>query len=645
MLSLTKRQKDILQFLTESSEPITAEWIAKEIGISDRTVRKEMKLLQQDSGMLGIEIESIRGKGYQMKVLNSEFLSTKSSLLFEENNQSATFMEQEDRVRYLLKRLLLAPDFIRFETLEEETFVSRSTLQQDLKIVRQMIKKYKLKITNRPHYGTKVEGDEYKKRSCLSNLILRENGDISLKGGPLQLVEGELFEKIKEVLIKKVNDHQINISDVELENLTIHIVIACKRIKEGFIIDPLGVQLGNEHAFEKMVSLEVIKEVETITGLSFPKSEIDYIMVHLLGTKLLTREEVTDFGEFDEVNTLVNCMIEKLRSEFIWDFHNDIEFIKGITLHLRPAMNRLRYGLNMRNPLLNQTKTKFPSAFEGAVVASKCIEDYLNKETGENEIAYIALHIGAALERMKEKQKQAKRVLLVCATGMGSAQLLFYHLQNVFKSDIEIVDTISFYNLTTYNLSGIDFIISTIPIKESLGIPVLVVHTFLEEEDITTIKKELISSKSDQQEYLHPSRIFIHHELDSKEDTIRFLCHELSKQGLVSTDYVELVLERENLASTCFGNLVAIPHPIKPVTNKTFWTVCTLKSPIQWDEQKMVQFVCLLNIKEGDTGNLNYMYQQLIQIIEHKSIVQKLIKSSSKEEIIKTMYEQISDLS
>ncbi|MFJ5622955.1 BglG family transcription antiterminator [Peribacillus loiseleuriae] len=640
MLSLTKRQKSILQFLEESSEPVTAKWIAKEMGISDRTVRNEIKQLQHNSCSM-LSIESIRGKGYQLKVLDSEFLSKESSLLSEENNQSATYMEQEERVRYIVTRLLLAQDFIKFETLEEEIFVSRSTLQQDLKLVREIINKYKLKIMNRPHYGTKVEGDEHMKRSCLSNLILRKSWDITFKGDSFQLVESVFFEKIKEVLIKKVNDHHINISDVELGNLTIHIAIACKRIQKGFIIDPLGVHIGNEHAFEKMVSMEIIKEVEFITGLTFPKSEIDYIIVHLLGTKLLTKEELTNFGEFDEVNNLVNCMMEKLRTEFNWDFHNDLEFIKGITLHLRPAMNRLRYGLNMRNPLLSQTKTKFPSAFEGAVVASKCIEDYLNKETGENEIAYIALHIGAALERLKEKQKQAKRALIVCATGMGSARLLFYHLQNVFKSDIQIVDTINYYNLTSYNLSGIDFIISTIPIKEKLGIPVLVVNTFLEEEDITNIKKKLVSSKSNIQDYLHPSRIFINQELDTKEHTIRFLCNKLYKQGLVSKDYVELVLEREKLATTCFGNLVAVPHPIKPVTNKTFWTVCTLKSPIQWDEQKRVQFVCLLNIEEGGTDKLNQMYQQLINIIEHKSIVQKLIKSSSKEEIVKTMYGQI----
>lgn len=638
MISLTKRQRDIVQILKESSEPVTADWISRKLGFSDRTVRNEIKLLQQSSSELGIEIESIRGIGYHLKIVNSEIFTKKVPQLLEE--AAASFMEQEVRVRYIIKRLL-AQDFIKFETLEEETFVSRSTLQQDLKQVRQMIKKFKLKITNRPHYGTKIQGDEYMKRLCLSNVILRNNWDIPSYGDSFELIEGRLFAKIKEALISKITEYEMNISDVELENLAIHIVIACKRLKEGFMIDPLNVQLGDEHAFEKMVSNEIIKDVESITGLTFPKSEIDYIIVHLFGTKFLTKKELTDFGEFDEVNTLVDCMIEKLRKAFNWDFRNDLECIKGLTLHLRPAMNRLRYGLNMRNPLLSQTKTQFPSAFEGAVVASKCIEDYINKEVDENEIAYIALHIGAALERAKEKQKRAKRALLVCATGIGSAKLLFYHLQNVLNGDLEIADTISYYSITSYNLTGIDFIITTIPIKEDFGVPVLLVNTFLQKEDITNIKKHLASSQKEQHDYLHSSRIFIHEKLTTKEDTIRFLCGELYNQKLVSKEYVKLVLEREKLASTCFGNLVAVPHPIKPVTDETFWTVCTLKSPIQWDDQKMVQFVCLLNIEKGGIANLNKMYQQLIMIIEHKKIVQKLIKTNSKEEIMKIMYGQI----
>ncbi|PLR98522.1 BglG family transcription antiterminator [Bacillus sp. T33-2] len=639
MLLLSKRQKDILMYLIKSSEPIPADWIAKELGVSDRTVRDELKQIQQNSSMLGINIESIRGKGYIIKVLHRELFAKATSHFSQENNQLInSFEEQEYRVRYILKRLLLAQDFLKLESLEEETFVSKSTLQTDLKLVRKMIQKYKLNIINRPHYGTKIEGDEYMKRLCLSDSMLNRNRRSMVHMDSDQLLDKELLENIRAILITKANNHNINISDFELENLAVHIAIACKRLQEGFIIEPIHIEFNKEHTFEKIVSAEIIKEVESLTKLSFPKSEIDYIIVHLLGTKLLTNQ---DSDQFDDVHTIVNRILEKLKTELNWDFSGDKEFIKSITLHLRPAINRLKYGLNIRNPLLSQIKTKYPSAFEGAVIASKSIEEILDKEVGQHEIAYLALHIGVALQRMKEQQKKVKRVLIVCASGVGSASLLYYHLENVFQGEIEIVDTISYYKLIAYNLSDIDFIISTIPIEENLGVPVLVVNTFLEDADIIKIKNKLTSNQNDKQEYLDPSRIFIHKEFENKESTIQFLCNELHKQGLVSKNYAELVLEREKLAATCFGNLVAVPHPIRAETSDTFWTICTLKSPIQWDDDKMVQFVCLLNIEKGSEERLSGMYQQLIKVIENKSVVQKLIKSQSKEEIINIMHGQI----
>lgn len=112
------------------------------------------------------------------------------------------------------------------------------------------------------------------------------------------------------------------------------------------------------------------------------------------------------------------------------------------------------------------------------------------------------------------------------------------------------------------------------------------------------------------------------------------MCNELYKQGIVPENYLNLVLERESVAATCFGNLVAIPHPIKLVTEETFWTVCTLKYPILWDDNQMVQFICLLNIQKDKKEDLNSMYTKLISVVEDKTVVQKLINSNSVDEII-----------
>lgn len=632
MNKLTKRQKEIILLLSKSDEPTSSEWIAKELGISDRTVRNEIKLLQGDIvNSFGLSIESIRGKGYRLKIVDSEKLNKHT---MEGDERTNNFANQNHRVTYLLTRLLLAEGFIKLESFIDEMFVSMSTIKNDLKLVRKILKKYNLRLTNRPHYGSKVEGEEYMKRLCLSNHLPIGSQEVMISDQALNLVNETLFLTIKEILIQKVNQFKLDISDISLENLATHIAIACKRIKEGFLIENFQDGLMDEYPFEKVVAKEIVQEVEEYTGLTFPTSEMDYIIVHLVGTKLLHKQELTSYSGYDEVGRIVTSILEKLQAELNWDFSGDKEFIQALTLHIRPAMNRLRYKMNIRNPLVNEIKTKYPAAFEGAVIAGQCIEDYLNIEVVEDEIAYIALHIGVALERMQMKKRKIKRVLVVCASGVGSARLLYYRLQNKFEHQIEVVDTISYYKLSSYDLSTIDLIISTVPIKEDFQVPVKVVNTFLDEKDVDSIKNYIAMNQNDVETFLHPSRIFIHQHFDNKETVISFLCDQLYKQQLVPDHFKALVLERESIAPTCYGNLVAIPHPIRAVTTETFWTVCTLVRPILWDEQQMVQFICLLNVKQGSHGDLDRMFKKLISIIENKTIVQKLIESKTPNDII-----------
>jgi lichenan operon transcriptional antiterminator len=638
---VSKRQKDIVLSLMKAKEPVTAEWMAKELGVSDRTIRNEIKELQSQCSSLGMIIESVRGKGYLLEIKDYEVFEKEYSSNANEaiDKNKSDFSEQENRVLYILKRFLLDKEPIKIESFEEELFVSKPKVQSDLKIVREILESYQLKLVTRPHYGAQVEGDEYRKRLCLSNYILSRKSNLIIESNSFQVLDEKLFEKIKEIIIKKVNEYKIEISDIALENLATHITIGCKRIVEGFVIENLEHDLTGKYPFEKIVANEIVKEVEAFTGFKFPQCEINYIIVHLLGTKLIHKNTLKEFSQFDELGSIIHSMLERLKTELNWDFHDDEEFIQSLTLHIRPAMNRLRYNLNIRNPLLNEVKRKYPSAFEGAAIASRCIEEYLEIEVGEHEIAYIALHIGVALERMKTRQKRPQRVIVVCASGVGSARLLYYRLQNIFKDEIDIVASTNYYQLKEYDLSSIDFIISTIPIKEDIVVPVLVVNTFLGEEDIENIREGLSPvKKKEKQSYLDESRVFIHKDFEDKASVIHFLCEELYKQKLVSKDYVNLVLERESLAPTSFGNLVAIPHPLSPETEETFWTVCTLKKPIEWTDKHLVQFICLLNIRKvPNEDDLESMFKRLLALIENSATVKKILKSKSAEEIIRIL--------
>ena len=66
---------------------------------------------------------------------------------------------------------------------------------------------------------------------------------------------------------------------------------------------------------------------------------------------------------------------------------------------LKPAINRFRYGMNLRNPMLDSIKANYPVAFEAGVIAGMVLKEEMGLEIHENEIGYLALHIGAAMER------------------------------------------------------------------------------------------------------------------------------------------------------------------------------------------------------------------------------------------------------
>jgi len=101
----------------------------------------------------------------------------------------------------------------------------------------------------------------------------------------------------------------------------------------------------------------------------------------------------------------------------------------------------------------------------------------------------------------------------------------------------------------------------------------------------------------------------------------------------IPDNFQELVEEREQIAPTGFGTMVAIPHPIRPVTKKTIWAVCTLKRPVQWGDSR-VQFICLLSVQKEYKKDLQKMYQLLVKISGNAALVERLVKVSSYEEFV-----------
>ncbi|GAE92848.1 transcriptional antiterminator [Gracilibacillus boraciitolerans JCM 21714] len=638
---LNYRLKQILRELMQEEGTVTSTYLATINNVTTRTIRDDMKKLDDTLHAFGASVESVMGKGYQLQITDDtnfkEFL--KSIFDFNDTHANVVPRTPEERVAYIIKQLLLSDGYIKSDDLADEIFVSKSTLQNDIKEVRHTLLEYDLRLDSRPNYGLKVEGNELKLRFCMAEYVFDRNEP--MPEAHSDSISQTDIDKISAIILKEIETHHITLSDIAINNLAIHIMIAYKRIEGGYHVTLVNQDLQEiTEQSEYAVAIEIVQEVEDIFHVSFPKVEIAYIAIHLLGTKMLTQssqavEQVMDQTIIDLVNLALNKIEERLQL----GIQHDKELIMALHLHLKPAINRFKFGMNIRNPMLDDIKRNYPLAFEAGIIASLAIEKETVTRIDENEVGYLALHIGAAIERRNLKTGP-KRCLIVCASGLGTSQLIYYKLKSQFGQHLDVIGSTEYYQLHQYNLQEIDFIVSSIPIPKKLSIPVIEVNAILGgDHDISKIEQLVLEEKQAMDHYIQKELTFLQQEqLESKEAVLAFLAKELIRMEIVEVDFLEAVNEREHVAPTSFGNLVAIPHPITPKSERTFLTICTLPKPIIWHD-KPVQFICLLCVKKNSQENLQAMYKWLGKIIDSRRAVQQLVKAKTFEELRKILKE------
>ncbi|MFB5678480.1 BglG family transcription antiterminator [Paenibacillus terreus] len=643
---MNTRMISILQHLLAADAPVKSEHLAKLIQVTSRTVRNDIRELDEFLAGRGAAIEPVRSRGYELKIHDDRAFKELLQQLFSYHEPDDPGLP-EYRQLYLIRRLLLAGGYLKLEDLADELYVSRSTVQNDFREVKKTLQAYGVSIDARPNYGVRLEGSEVRLRFCMSEFIVNRsgNGPGSRENEFASIVTPQEMTVIQSIILEQTQKFNVVLSDIAFSNLATHIAIACRRIREGNQLCSFSDDLQHFRGMEEYgVAQRIVMLIEKELKLPFPEAEIAYIAMHLGGTRWFN--EISAVGKEEaDAEKLIDRDIYELGKEIIDAVERDLglgikgdqELFMGICLHLKPALNRVRYGMSIRNPLLDQVKANYPLAFQAGVIAAKLIKRKINMSIPEAEMGYLAIHIGAAMERSPGKQRP-KRCLVVCTSGVGSARLLYYKLRSKFGSQLEIAGTTEYYKLKQLSLENIDFLVSTIPIQDPLPVPVVVVETLLGGGDLHKIRNLLTEEGDVTLRYVMEELVFLKQSFTSREEVISFLGAKIHDLGLVQSaaGFVGLVLEREQAAPTSYGNLVAIPHPITPQSSRTVWAICTLEQPIDW-AGKPVQFVCLLSISRNGADSPAEMYDQLIRIADSPDMIRQLLECETFREFSRIM--------
>lgn len=666
---LSKRETQILKLLFDHKHTyLTSQEIASGIDVSNRTARKYLHLLEdalKDQAVATIEAK--QGNGYQLKIEDAKKFGEFYLTEVRDHTTSkdiTTIQESNDRQYYILNRLFFEQSAVYVDSIADELFVSRSTISNDLVEIKKLITPYQVELQSKSNKGIFIVGNEQNIRHFIMNYFFMERLHDNLFAFSMyaNLLEGISVEEIVIIVLDECRESQLKLSDFIVYNLVLHIGLAIKRIQNGFLMDIQAPMSFDAASIEYQTALKILARIEQAMGITFSSEEADFIALHLKN-KITARTifQKADATE-EEIRTQLLETLKAIDQDTPFNLEHDTILIDGLMIHFIPLLTRLQNNSSIENPLLEEIKTQYPDLFELTVNYFSKMAVFRPYQVTDGEWAYLAIHITAAVERYFNEQKT--HVLVICATGLGSSQMIKNRLEREFGSRILIDKVISYYEIVEQDLSQIDLIISSINLGNIvLNAPIVNVSVFLGKEDIQKINHEISSNKgghfkgykeNNQTEMVEekielikrsfkPELFYFAEGRLTKEQVLKALISKIEavEKNDLQESFLNQLKLRESYSSVVFSEFMAVPHPIEALTKEGHVAVAVVPEGITWSEEcQTIQLVFLLSPDKFGKFEIEKVSQMLVEIMEDDHFRKALAFSDTFDNFIHAFIEQ-----
>ena len=624
-----KRIFKILDMLDEKAKVLQGARMAAYLGVSSRTVRNDIKAGNAMLKGEGAEILSEPGSGYTLRVYDrARYMAFRKLQLQESEQQYIIPSDHSERISFIIAELLvnaLCNQPVTENELADRMYISPSTLKKYMPDIKRCLDRYGIRFVVDKR-GMLLQGEESQLRYCVSEYEFNRNHVAGLSDNLFykKMFSAEEIEDVRQILMENILKYKIHLTDISFRNLLIHILITMKRADSRSTVayDAAELELLKENVYFPVAS-DIVKAIDGSCHTDI-SSDVYYLTQHFISSKKLIDNTLADRDE-EDYRLLVQTILGKIRAVLGVDLSGDDELISGLMVHLCAAVPRLRFNMNIRNEILDSVKQSFPLAFEMAVVAGQVLSSLENLSTNENEMGFLAIHFGAALERRQSSDNAPWKAIIACGSGMSTALFVKSRLQRRFGKQLQIVRVSPVYEICQEDIDTVDFIFTTVPMQQKSK-KIILVEPILTEKDLQDISMVLSGEQTEKTNFLRQDLFFTGVKASSKKEALEWLTGKMAAQGYIDDAIRQSVFERERCASTEVGNLVAIPHALENHNEDAVIAVAVLEKPILWDKQR-VQVVFLLSIPKHKAHVWEPVFERLYNYVLTGPGVHELICS------------------
>lgn len=623
-------------------QPKTANQLAETLNVSVRTIKNYVKEINDEHPNL---ISSSKD-GYCVDV-------SKAFTLFNTENKRIPQTSQE-RVYYIINKLIHHNTSVQEKVnhsvdlyeLCDEMYISMSTLKVELNKVKRKIKKYDLELETKDD-TIKCVGLEKNKRKLLSSILYKESNVNFVNIDSIQKAFTNIdIHFIRNTVLEIFEKYHYYVNDYSLINLVLHITIAVDRIRNNNINTTNVDTMPAVRLHEYEMSKELAKRLEEKFHIRYSDAEI-YEMTLLI----ISRATNIDYQSIDTNNLeqfvgkdclyLVHDLINDINSYYYIDL-SEQEFLIRFALHIKNLLVRSRNNYFSKNPLTESIKMSCPLIYDAAVNLARTIKNKTGVSINDDEIAYIAFHLGSALETQKNLTSKIKAILY-CPNYYGLNSKITDTIYKSFENDLLITNILTDESQLN-KVSDIDLVITTIPLSMPIQTPTIHINIILNNKDIANLRNKISEIQTQKRknefekhlrELLVPELFEKKNNLENHEKCIQYMVKKLAKLGYVDTNFKDEVLEREKMSSTAFGDF-AIPHAMKMHANKTGLNILISDKPILWNEHP-VNLVIMMCFNKNERYIFNEIYDPITMILSESENVKKILNAKDYDDFIQLM--------
>ena len=605
-MKLRKQERDIVEYLVKRNSWVSSDELSSFLNISIRTLRSRIK---------------------DINISDYIIMSSKKGYHINNTNEAIKFINQGDisqdetvthRRNQIIKELLLSNSDVSVYDLSEKLCVSDATILNDIRGIKQYLSRYNI-ILNNTNGNLSINSSDTSYRKLMSDIVYQETSEGFLNYHTLEeIFPGHNVNDYKNIIQHTFNSCGIVVNDYGLISIILHLCIILERsdrIKTH--------STSNINKAYLRPSRIISEKLHEEYGTNLTENDVNSIATLICLYARTKAGHVSDFENnklnlFEQqIKSFVKEMTDVFYQKYFVDIRDDI-FISGMTFHLEQLI--YNFDRKIKNPLYISIRNGSPVIYELAVIASDMIKEkwpFLNMD--ENEISYIAIHIGLAFE----KQERIKlKVALVNLDYSDSSAYIANKIMTRFSDAIRDIDCFSDEN--ELNEDAYDLIISTFKLSKVYKNNIAV-SLFLNEHDILNIQQtidNILFQKTRLDDtfikLFHRDLFICYNEKAVDENSIiEVLSQFLVKAKVEDATFTKRVLEREQASSTSYLN-IAIPHTFNLSSKKTSIAVAIFHNPINWGSSD-INIALLLSVSKNDQKSFVKMMEKIIKLFTSSS--------------------------